>query len=207
MTTRAFRAQADADIVDRAAALFARGGYAKTSVQDIADAVDLSKAGLLHHFSSKDALRTAVVERVVELEGQAVVALAELPTGPVRDARALEVLVDLALAHPGLVALLLSPVTRGQVDTDDGEVDRIGDRVVALFGVDITAPVTERSVRVLGALAALALLTLAATQHDQGIAWRPFIVATCLDTLGRPSPGPADPDPSPSHPRPNHPEA
>jgi AcrR family transcriptional regulator len=39
---RPFREQADAVILDRAAALFARQGFAKTSVQDVADAVGLS---------------------------------------------------------------------------------------------------------------------------------------------------------------------
>ncbi|GAA2002721.1 TetR/AcrR family transcriptional regulator [Nakamurella flavida] len=195
MTTRAFRAQADADIVDRAAALFAQRGFAKTSVQDIADAVVLSKAGLLHHFPSKEALRAAVFSRAASLEAQAVEAIGDVPTGPSRDARALEVLVDLALAHPGLVALLLSPVGHGPAEGPDEEIHRIGDRVIALFGVDPAAAVTERTVRVLGALAALALLTLAATEHDQAITWRPLILTTCLDTLGRRSPGvhPSDP--------------
>src|SRR3712207_8758015 len=46
------------------AALFARRGFEQTSVQAIADAVGLSKAGLLHHFPSKDALRAAVLAQV-----------------------------------------------------------------------------------------------------------------------------------------------
>ena len=38
---------------------------------------------------------------------------ARLPPGAGRDHRAIEVLVDTALAHPGLVSLLLTPVTQG----------------------------------------------------------------------------------------------
>ncbi|PZA21793.1 TetR/AcrR family transcriptional regulator, partial [Modestobacter versicolor] len=55
---------------------------------------------------------------------------------------------------------------------------------------------TERVVRVIGALAAVAVLALAADQHDQTTAWRPFVVATCTDALGHRRPGatPSRPD-------------
>ena len=97
---RPFRRQIDEGIVDRAAALFARRGFAKTSVQEIADAVGLSKAGLLHHFPSKDALWNAVVAQADALGQQVFGPVHELPAGPERDRRVLEVLVDVALAHP-----------------------------------------------------------------------------------------------------------
>src|SRR3712207_9441823 len=61
VVSRGFRQQVDEGILDRAAALFARRGFTKTSVQDVADAVGLSKTGLLHHYPSKDALHEAVV--------------------------------------------------------------------------------------------------------------------------------------------------
>ena len=62
-----FRQQVDAGILDRAAGLFAQRGFAKTSLQDVADAVGLSKAGLLHHFPSKDALREGVLSHAAAL--------------------------------------------------------------------------------------------------------------------------------------------
>jgi AcrR family transcriptional regulator len=43
--------------------LFAERGYTATSLRDIAEAADISKAGLLHHFGSKEALYSAVLER------------------------------------------------------------------------------------------------------------------------------------------------
>ena len=43
--------------------LFGEHGYAGTSLADIANAADISKAGLLHHFSSKDELFAKVLER------------------------------------------------------------------------------------------------------------------------------------------------
>src|SRR3712207_1551339 len=112
---RPFRQQVDEGILDRAAALFARRGFAKTSVQDVADAVGLSKAGLLHHFPSKDALHAAVLAQAGTLTRRVLDQVGDLPPGPARDRRALEVLVDVALAHPGLVALVLAPVDRKSV--------------------------------------------------------------------------------------------
>src|SRR4028118_847198 len=49
VVARPFRQQVDEGILDRAAALFARRGFAKTSVPDTADAVGPSKAGPAHH--------------------------------------------------------------------------------------------------------------------------------------------------------------
>src|SRR5215212_3845567 len=142
---RAFRQQIDEGILDRAAALFARAGFAKTSVQDVADAVGLSKAGLLHHFPSKDALWDAVLAQADILGQRVLEQVRHLPLGAERDRRAIDVLVDVALAHPGLVALLLAPVTQGDVG---GEVEGAAAAALQAFGVDPQAPASERSVRV-----------------------------------------------------------
>ena len=190
--TRPFRQQVDEGILDRAAALFARRGFAKTSVQDIADAVGLSKAGLLHHFPSKDALHEAVLAQAETLGRRVLDQLGDLPPGPARDRQALEVLVDVALAHPGLVALVLAPVT----DLGAEPEPAVADLVLQAFGVDPATTEPPRSVRVIGALAALAVLTLAAHAQDQTTAWRRHIVATCFDALGHHAAGatPSDPD-------------
>ncbi|WP_314210022.1 helix-turn-helix domain-containing protein [uncultured Actinomyces sp.] len=50
-------------ILNEAVVLFGEHGYAGTSLADIANAADISKAGLLHHFSSKDELFAKVLER------------------------------------------------------------------------------------------------------------------------------------------------
>jgi TetR/AcrR family transcriptional regulator len=51
----------------RAAAvrLFARYGFEGTSVQDIADALKISKQALLYHFDSKEGLRRAALQELV----------------------------------------------------------------------------------------------------------------------------------------------
>ena len=188
---RPFRQQVDEGILDRAAALFARRGFAKTSVQDIADAVGLSKAGLLHHFPSKDALHEAVLAQAGSLGQRVLDQVADLPLGTPRDRRALEVLVDVALAHPGLVALVLAPVTDLGAEPDPA----VTGPVLQAFGVDPDTTDPPRLVRVIGALAALAVLTLAAHAEDRTTAWRPLIVATCFDALGHRGAGAALPDP------------
>jgi AcrR family transcriptional regulator len=185
--TAAFRQQADDHIVDRAAALFARHGFAQTSVQSVADAVGLSKAGLLHHFPSKQALWDAVLAHAGALGDSACDAVADLPPGRARDLRTVEVLADVALAHPGLVALLLAPATRGE-DEGDADLQRGGDAALRAFGVDPLSAEPERLVRVLGALGALAVLALAASQGGHGVAWRTHVVATSFDALGHARP-------------------
>jgi AcrR family transcriptional regulator len=181
---RPFREQIEDTILDRAAALFARRGYAKTSVQEVADAVGLSKAGLLHHFPSKEALHQAVLSQAGALGRRVLDRAGGLPPGPARDRHVLEFLLDLALAHPGLVSLLLAPLTQGENESAIAEVDAAGAAALRAFGVDPDAPPSERAIRVVGSLTALAVLTLAAHAQDQTTAWRPFIVATCFDALG-----------------------
>lgn len=50
-------------ILDAALDLFARNGYDRTSFREVARATGLSQAGLLHHFSSKEALFVEVLRR------------------------------------------------------------------------------------------------------------------------------------------------
>ena len=192
--TRTFRQQIDEGIVDRAAALFARRGFEQTSVQAVADAVGLSKAGLLHHFPSKDALREAVLAQAENLGQRVLEHVDGLPLGVARDRRAVEVIVDVALDHPGLVALLLVPATQG--GTADKADDVATAAVLRAFGVDAETADQERLVRVIGALSALAVLTLAAHTKGMTTLWRPLVVATCFDALGHRSPDarPARPD-------------
>jgi AcrR family transcriptional regulator len=51
------------EILDVALDLFARNGYDRTSVREVARLTGLSQAGLLHHFSSKEELFTEVLRR------------------------------------------------------------------------------------------------------------------------------------------------
>jgi AcrR family transcriptional regulator len=51
-----------ADIVERASEAFARNGFQGTSLREIADAAGLTQPGVMHHFPTKDALLTAVLQ-------------------------------------------------------------------------------------------------------------------------------------------------
>jgi AcrR family transcriptional regulator len=51
-----------AAILEAALAVFAKGGYRSGSIREIAEAVGMSEAGLLHHFPSKSALLAEVLE-------------------------------------------------------------------------------------------------------------------------------------------------
>jgi AcrR family transcriptional regulator len=186
---RPFRQQVDEGILDRAAALFARHGFEHTSLQAVADAVGLSKAGLLHHFPSKDALYAAVLAFGDALGRRVLDQVEAMPLGIDRDRRAVEALMDVALAHPGVVALLLTPVTQAGLEAPAPEKEGPGAAALEAFGVDPETAEPERLVRVIGSLTALAVLSLAARHQDQTTAWRPLVVATCLDALGHRRPG------------------
>ena len=68
--------------IDAATELIAERGYAGTSVQAVADAVGIRKASLLHHFPSKEELRTAVLDAIVDRWREELPALlAEVPEG------------------------------------------------------------------------------------------------------------------------------
>lgn len=183
---RAFRQLIDEGILDRAAELFAQHGFEQTSLRALAEAVGLSKAGLLHHFPSKDALYTAAHDVSRARAREVLDQVADLPSGPERDRRALELLTDVALERPGLVALAFRSVTQPESAAELFH----GDDLLAfeIFAVEPAVPASDRLIRVLGALGALAVLCLTANHLGDKTAWRPRIVATCFDALG---PGPA----------------
>lgn len=58
--------QAIENIITISAKLFVENGYDKTSMQDIVDAVGISKGGIFHHFKSKEDIFNAVMERQFE---------------------------------------------------------------------------------------------------------------------------------------------
>ncbi|NUT50800.1 MAG: TetR/AcrR family transcriptional regulator [Saccharothrix sp.] len=195
---RNLRRQADDDeLLDRVAGLFARYGFDHTSVKDLADAVGLSKAGLLHHYPSKEALCEAAREVGRAHSRRQLEQAALAPAGPARDRRAVELLVDFALDRPGLIALESRAIGRlGADDLDGPRLDALSQHVFAVFDVDPDAGDTGRLVRVVGMLAALAVLSLAANHTGEKTAWRPHIIATCLDALGHRGPNPPHPTPA-----------
>ncbi|MGY4857343.1 TetR/AcrR family transcriptional regulator [Cryobacterium sp. AP23] len=176
----------DVGILDAAALLFARYGFEQTSIQSIADAIGLSKAGLLHHFPHKIALYASVVDQSrIEMDGIRE-RLAGQPDGPQRDRAAIRLLVDLALIRPGLVALLLGTAVPSGTSTTPPELEATRLSLFRTFDNDI--PAVSRTIRVMAALAALGVLALAAIQVDDASGWRDDIIAASFDALGHHTP-------------------
>ncbi|WP_123670708.1 TetR/AcrR family transcriptional regulator [Actinocorallia herbida] len=184
--TRAFRQQIDEGILDHAAGLFARHGYPLTSIRAVADAVGLSKPGLLHRFPSKEALREAVVRRSQELQRDVYSQVHDMPPGPERDRAVIETVVDQAQAHPGLLSLTLGFHTLLETDARDapGGDTRI---LIEAFGSG-PEPEPERLLRITAAFSAVSMLVLAAHRAGKPSAWRPHIVAIACDSFGHPHP-------------------
>lgn len=51
------------EILQAALTVFAENGYLRTSIRDLAEAANLSQAGLLHYFGSKEELLVAILSR------------------------------------------------------------------------------------------------------------------------------------------------
>lgn len=56
------------EILTTALEIVARDGYSKATVRELADAVGLSQAGLLHYFGTKEVLFTAILQRRDEVD-------------------------------------------------------------------------------------------------------------------------------------------
>ena len=55
-----------AEVLDKAAALFAAQGFAATSLKDVADAVGLQRSSIYYYYPSKDALLEELIQGVTE---------------------------------------------------------------------------------------------------------------------------------------------
>ncbi len=103
-----------ARILAEALTLFSTRGYVGTSLADIARASDVSKAGLLHHYSSKDQLLAAVLD---ERDRRT---MSRLPDGDEGAEVALDAWVEMVAhnqRHPDGVALYTA-MSAAVIDSD-----------------------------------------------------------------------------------------
>ena len=183
---RPTKQQIDDEILDAAAHLFARHGFKETSIQRIADTVGYSKTGLLHRFPTKEALQAAVIDRCVDQIRDTGSGVAGLPAGPERDRTVLTAMADLAVAQPGVVALLLSSLL-SEPESEIGQaLDVVGQALADAFGDDLYAD-TTRALRVTGALGALAVASVALRDH-LAPGTTACLVEVGYDALGHPRP-------------------
>ena len=117
-------------ILETAERLFFEKGYEQTSIQDILDALSMSKGGFYHHFASKEAILSEICEkRVVASLSQMKWELFGANAGPVEKLNLLLRKVNLfEREETAFVALLLKV---GYVDGDVRIRDRIRSAVIA----------------------------------------------------------------------------
>ncbi|GGK37398.1 hypothetical protein GCM10010124_32710 [Pilimelia terevasa] len=185
---RQTRQQIDDEIVDCAAALFARHGFQEASVQRIADAVGYSKSGLLRHYPSKEALQEAVATRCLAELTDVARQVADRPPGPAKDRAALTGLAELALRRPGFFALLLSTLLRDPADPGSALLTPVGDVIVDMFALNPADPDLDRTVRVAGAVGALAVARTALGDLLTAGDAAAHLINVSYDALGHPAP-------------------
>jgi TetR/AcrR family transcriptional regulator len=133
-------------ILHRAAALFAKNGYAATSMNAVAEACGFSKPTLYHYFRDKDALLASICdEHVLRLHAMAheVLALPAPPRDRLRELilRILEEYADAQDAHRVLTedVRFLGPADQARILGREREVVAAFARVVGQIRPDLQA--------------------------------------------------------------------
>jgi AcrR family transcriptional regulator len=179
---RPTKAEIEAYIVDCAAGLFARHGFAHTSIQQIADAVRYSKTGLLHHFSSKQMIYDAVVGALRDHVHEVRDAASQFPVGIERDRAVVEASVDFTFARPGISAM--SNRMALEPDPEDQAMKEIGFVMYETIGIDLTNLDMDRLVRVTSAFSGLGVTASLAVSSKLTNEWRPLIISAAMNALG-----------------------
>ena len=99
----------EADILERSAELFAARGFAATSMQDIGDALGVSRPSLYHYFDSKEAIMLRLIEGLAVSAEPAIQRVVESESAPDRKLQDLVAALITPIAEsPGRFRLLLT---------------------------------------------------------------------------------------------------
>lgn len=179
---RPTKSEIDADIIDQAAALFARHGFEHTSLQQIADAANYSKAGLLHHYPSKKALYEKVLSTGVDQMRGILASVQGIPLGAERDRAVIEATVHLTFEWPGMAAF---GNRLGQLEqTVEPALTEMGLILYSALGINLMSGDIGRLIRVTVAFSGLGATAAVAARLDLKRDWFNDIVDAAMNALG-----------------------
>ncbi len=217
VTARAADVDVRAAVVQAATRLIAAHGFDGTALQDVADAVGVTKPAVLHHFPSKEHIRKAVLDGILEHwqgtlprlllaatagEDRFAAVFGELHRFFAADGDRARVVLREALDRPAEAKKLLAGTVRPWVEAVAGYIRRGQEGGVHHADVDAEAYVVHVLQLVLVATAAApvasAVLSTGATparaRYDRELA---RIARASLFTMGGPRP-PQPPRPEPT---------
>lgn len=112
------RVQTKTSILQAAEHIFAEAGFRKARIEDVATAADVSVGAIYAHFSNKEGLYLAVVERTAHLLVEQVREVFRSTASPLEQVLALgDAHLDFHLSHPGAARFLTMS------DTEDFTID------------------------------------------------------------------------------------
>lgn len=96
------------DILKKASDLFSEKGYAATSMSDLASALGLSKAGIYHHFESKESILKNLVGSTLSEINALLSEYEKLPIDKVDQRQVLQRFAETVYIHRQVIHLVLS---------------------------------------------------------------------------------------------------
>jgi AcrR family transcriptional regulator len=119
-------------IMDVALTLFCEHGYQRSSLREIAQRLNLTKAAILYHFPSKAHILAALTEPLVEEFEEALEAVAARPDPETARWAALEDALDAYLRHRRVLQVLFRDLT---VLAHETALQRLVDIIVRMYAV------------------------------------------------------------------------
>lgn len=153
------RTDTRARILETAAELFSERGYAGTSIRDIAERLDVTKAALYYHFASKSEILHALVDQPIEAIRGVIAQELDVSTPAARRIYVCAVLTALTECPPGAVRVFKDPDLHRQLGigvSTSGITDVLAVELArGICGVQDPADISsDVLVRAMGAVAA-----------------------------------------------------
>jgi AcrR family transcriptional regulator len=119
-------------VLEAALDLFAEHGVSGTSLQMIADRIGVTKAAVYHQFKTKEEIVLGVLGPALESLHRSIEEAEGLATPGERRESMLSALVNLAVGHRRLAAILRADPAAGELARNHPALD-VGDRIRSLF--------------------------------------------------------------------------